>query len=116
MEVLTLTLALLIAEAAALAVGWWLGRSSRGPVTLHDLQQMERNIMAAFEDLKVVLGEINGTTNEIATDIDELIAKLSQPGGLTEAQAQEIVTDLRGHSETLKAVASKYPPPTPPPA
>ena len=70
--------------------------------------------MAAFDDLKAELGVLNGTTNEIAADIDELIARLGQSGGLTEAQAQEIIADLRGHSETLKGVAAKYPAPEPP--
>lgn len=88
----------------------WL-RSHAGLATKQDLKEMERRIMAAYEDLKSVLGEINGTTNEIASDLDELIAKLSQPGGLTEAQAQEIVSDLSGHSTTLKNVAAKYPAP-----
>lgn len=111
MFLIALILSLLLAYGVALAVGYWLGRSSRLPITLCDLQQLENKIMAAFEDLKAVLGEINGTTNEIASDIDEIIAKLNQPGGLTEAQAQEIVTDLRGHSDTLKAVAAKYPAP-----
>lgn len=85
--------------------------SNNNQAILNRLAQIERNIMAAFEDLKTVLGEINGTTNEIAADLDEVIAKLNQPGGLTEAQAQEIVDDLRRHSDTLKGVAAKYPAP-----
>lgn len=72
--------------------------------------------MAAFDDLKAELGVINGTTNEIAADLDEVIAKLNNPGGLTEAQAQEIVNDLRSTSTTLKGIATKYPAVvTPPP-
>lgn len=72
--------------------------------------------MAAFDDLKAELGVINGTTNEIAADLDEVIAQLSNPRGLTEAQAQEIVSDLKSTSTTLKGIAAKYPaPPTPPP-
>lgn len=73
--------------------------------------------MSAFTDVKTELGVINTTTNEIATDIDELIAKLTQPGGMSEAEAAEVVTELRAVSTTLKGVASKYPavPPVEPP-
>lgn len=69
--------------------------------------------MAAFDDIKKELGAINETTNEIASDLDELIATIGQPGGLTEAQAQEVVADLQGISTTLKGVAAKYPVPAP---
>jgi len=110
-------LAILVACAAGVATGFWLSISSQCLATKNDMLKLEKNIMAAFEDIKRELGVINGTTNEIAADIDELIAKLSQTGGVTEAQAQEIVTDLQGLSTTLKGVASKYPvQPPPPPA
>lgn len=82
--------------------------------TKDDLKEMEGRIMAAFDDLKKELGVINGTTNEIAADIDELITKLSSPNGLTEAQAAEIVADLQSTSTALKGIAAKYPAPTPP--
>ena len=79
------------------------------------LYEIERNIMPVLDDIKRELGVINGTTNEIAADIDELITKISG-GGLTEAEAQSIVTDLQGLSTTLKGVAEKYPVVPPPPA
>lgn len=80
------------------------------------LAEMERNIMAAFDDVKLELGAINGTTTEIATDIDELIKLIATPGGMSEAQAQEVLADLKGISTTLKGVAAKYPVPPSEPA
>ena len=56
--------------------------------------------------------EVNGTTNEIAADIDALIANQG-------ASADQLRTALAPISEQLKAVAAKYPvvvePPPPPP-
>lgn len=78
------------------------------------LAAMESKIMSAFDDIKKELGTINETTNEIASDIDELITKIGT--GMTDAQAQEVVTDLQGISTTLKGVAAKYPAPPPPEA
>lgn len=89
-------------------------REDKQTAVLFRIAQLEDKIMAAYENLKAILGEINGTTNEIADDVDEVIAKLSNPGGLTEAQAQEIIRDLGGASTKLKEVAAKYPVPTPP--
>lgn len=83
---------------------------------LHRLAEMEEKIMSAFDDVKAELGTINGVTNEIAADIDEMIGIISTPGGMTEAQAQEVLTGMKDLSATLKNVASKYPVPTPPPA
>lgn len=76
--------------------------------------------MSAFADVKLELGVINEATNEIASDIDDLIALMTKPGGMTEAEAVEVVSDLRGVSEKLKGIAAKHPappaepPPTPP--
>lgn len=81
---------------------------------LKRLAEMDKKIMSAFTDVKEELGIINGTTNEIAADIDELIAGSIKPG-MTEAEAAEVVADLRGLSTTLKGVAAKHPVVTPPP-
>jgi hypothetical protein len=62
------------------------------------------------------LAAINTTTNEIASDIDELIAAIGKPGGLTEAEAETVVADLRGLSATLKDVAARHPAPPEPEA
>lgn len=88
-------------------------RCDKHNVLLNRLDKLENKIMAAFEDIKKELGVINETTSEIASDIDELITKIGT--GMTDAQAQEVVTDLQGISTTLKGVAAKYPAPTPPP-
>jgi septal ring factor EnvC (AmiA/AmiB activator) len=80
-------------------------------------------IMAVLDDLKTELSTINATTNDIATalteanaDIDEILTRLAQPGGLTEAEAQQLLTDLRGAKDTIatqasaaQAVAAKWP-------
>lgn len=79
------------------------------------LQQMEKNIMAAIDQVREELGVINGVTTEIASDIDELIANSVKPG-MTDAEAAEVVEALKGVSTTLKGVAAKYPAPPPPEA
>lgn len=84
------------------------------PTVKKDLLEMEKRIMAAIDDVRAELGKINATTNEIAADIDELITKIGQPGGMSEAEAQEVVESLKGVSTTLQGVAAKYP--VPPPA
>lgn len=81
---------------------------------LQRLAQMEKNIMAAMDDIRLELGKINSQTTEIAGDIDELIAKVGT--AMTEAEVQEVITGLKGISTTLEGVAAKYPaPPVTPP-
>jgi hypothetical protein len=72
------------------------------------------SIMAAFDEMKAELATINVTTNELAEDLDDVIAKLAAATGgvLTPEQAAEIVDDLKATSEGLKAVAAKWTPET----
>lgn len=72
--------------------------------------------MAIFDELKAELVSINETTNEIAQDVDDLVAKIQAATGkvLTEAEAAEILTGLKATSEGLKTVASKWTPETQP--
>jgi methyl-accepting chemotaxis protein len=89
-------------------------RHDNNKAILERLAQLEKNIMAAMDDIRLELGKINAQTTEIASDIDELIAKVG--AGMTEAEVTEVIDGLKGISSTLEGVAAKYPvPPVEPP-
>lgn len=67
--------------------------------------------MAQNEELKVFLESLNTYTNEIATDIDELLDRVSKAGQLSD----EDRAALQAHSDTLKSIAAKSGDPLPPP-
>ena len=89
------------------------GNDKQTQAILKRMDEMETHIMAAIDDIRKELGVINGVTNEIAADIDELITKIGT--GMTDAEAQEVVAGLKEVSATLTGVAAKYPVVTPTP-
>ena len=68
--------------------------------------------MAAIDDLRAELVEINGTTNELATDVDDLLLLVGD-GSLTPTQVQEVKDTLAALKTSLQAVAAKHTPATP---
>jgi hypothetical protein len=70
------------------------------------------SIMATFDELKTELVSLNATTTELASDIDDLIAKVEGNTNkvLTVAEANEILDGLRATSQGLKAVAARWTP------
>ena len=78
---------------------------------LDEILEKVNTIMAAVDDLRAELVEINTTTNELAVDVDDLLARLS--GGLSAAEAEEVKTKLQELKAALQAVAVKHTPATP---
>lgn len=62
-------------------------------------------IMSKLEEITAQLDAIDAQTNEIAADIDKLLA--TPLTGLTEAEAQAVVDRLSAHAETLRGIAAK---------
>jgi cell division protein FtsB len=67
-----------------------------------------RKTLAKVDELKAELVEANATTNEIATDVDDLVARLS--GGLSEAEADDVKAELVALKGRLQAVAAVHTP------
>jgi chromosome segregation ATPase len=68
-----------------------------------------------LDAIKAELSAINESTNNIAADLDRLADQIT--GGLTAAEAESVVSELKSTSEQLKAIAAKNPEtgePTPP--
>lgn len=70
-----------------------------------------RVIMAQNAELKAFLDSLNTYTNEIAGDIDTLLAHVAAGNTLSD----EDKAALQAHSDTLKAIAAKSDNPLPPP-
>lgn len=69
--------------------------------------------MAKVDDLKAELVAINETTNEIASDIDDLMKRVS--GGLSAAEADEVNAELVALRDRLTGVAALHTPGSPTP-
>ena len=65
--------------------------------------------MALVDDLRAELVSINETTNEIAADVADLVARLGS-GGLSVAEAEEIKASLVALKERLQGVAATHTP------
>jgi chaperonin cofactor prefoldin len=74
------------------------------------LHNTER-LMTSAAELKQELVEANAATNELASDVDDLMAKVGE-GSLSPAEADEVKTQLTALKESLKAVAAKHTPGT----
>ena len=68
-----------------------------------------KKIMGAVEDMRAELGGINEATNEIAADVDALINRVPESGGLSAADAQAIRGEMAAVKDKLKGVAAQYP-------
>ncbi len=72
---------------------------------LHALGLQGAQIMTKLDDITAQLDAIDAQTNEIAADIDKLIA-----GGLTglsEADADAVIARLTATADTLRTIAAK---------
>lgn len=87
-----------------------------GQMTVHTgggsraLARIERKldtIMGVLDDMRVVLGEINVATDEIAADVEDLMDKVV--GGLTADEAAEVGASLGAIRDRLKGVAEEWP-------
>lgn len=65
--------------------------------------------MGALDDLKQELVEINEATNELATDVDDLISKMGT-GAISEEEAQDLRSSLIAVKDKLKGTAAKHTP------
>jgi len=83
---------------------------------LNSINQKLEIMGEKLDAINSVLAEINDSTNNIAADLDRLAGQIS--GGLTAAEADSVVAELKTTSDQLKAIAAKNPEtgePTPPP-
>jgi len=82
---------------------------------LNSINQKLEIMGEKLDAINSVLAEINESTNNIAADLDRLAGQIS--GGLTAAEADSVVAELKTTSDQLKAIAAKNPEtgePTPP--
>lgn len=66
--------------------------------------------MAKADEMLADLQEANNTTNELAADVDELVAKIGD-GSLSPTEATTVHNELIALRDKLKSVAAKYPVP-----
>lgn len=72
------------------------------------IEQQGAQAMSKLEELESELQAANEATNEIASDIDDILAKLANPQGLSEAEADSLRAQLAAHKETLQGIAAKH--------
>ena len=78
-----------------------------------ELLKIQNQMAKTKEELKaefsVMFTEIKDSIANVAADIDRLADSVDPVGGLTEAEAEELLAELRGISATAKATADKTP-------
>jgi len=72
--------------------------------------QLILNNMATKQQIQQVIDEITASAANISADLDRIADQVS--GGLTEAEADDVVSQLTNLSSTLKTLADKNPEPT----
>lgn len=65
------------------------------------------SLMASASQMLADLQEANLVTNNIAVDVEALLAKLAA-GGLSAAEATEVQSQIAALKDRLKGVAAKY--------
>lgn len=81
---------------------------------LEELKKGMETIMAAIDDLKLLVTNLGTDITEIGEDIDEILATLaSHVGGLTAAEVAELTTSLTDLKSRTRAAADKVPEPPP---
>jgi hypothetical protein len=65
-----------------------------------------------LDQIKEQLSGINDATNNIAADLERLAGQIA--GGLSEAEADSVVAELKTTADKLKAIADINAEPTPP--
>jgi hypothetical protein len=80
---------------------------------LNEIIKLENIMAKTKEELKAEFQagftEIKDSIANVAADIDRLVENTNPTGGLTEAEVEEQLTELRAISTSLKAVADKTP-------
>jgi hypothetical protein len=76
---------------------------------LSDIRQQQGVIMAKIDELNAELVAINASTNELAADVDALLAQ--NLNGLSPAEADSVKAQLTAIKDSLQATAAKYTPP-----
>lgn len=71
------------------------------------IEERLETIMGVLDDMRVTLGEINETTDELAADIDDLMARLA--GGITAEEADDFADELGAVRDRLRGVAGEWP-------
>lgn len=74
-----------------------------------------RPIMSKIDELLALVREGNDVLTEVASDVDALVARLPEDGGLSAAEVTQLKTELEGHVSRMREVASKYEAPIDPP-
>jgi len=72
---------------------------------LDAIEQKVDKIMSALDDLHAIVASIS-------TDVQAIIAKLSQSGGVSAADVEAVVTQLQGVDQALQGALNPPPPPT----
>ena len=109
-----LFLSLLVAAAAGAMVGWWLCRSSYGPVTVNDLDQLENRFMATeaqiLADVKTANARLRKLINDTAglqPAVDALKAKIVEleaiiaAGGTIGQELVDAVAETKALTQTV---------------
>ena len=77
------------------------------------LLKLEEIMAKTSEELKAEFAagfaDIGAAISDVASDLDTLIAGTVPQGGLTEAEVEEQLTQLRGFRDSLQQVANKFP-------
>jgi predicted PurR-regulated permease PerM len=72
-------------------------------------------IMATAAEIKALVEEIKTIAVEVGGDLDEVIEKLNNSGGLSAAEAQEVADSLTTLRDSLRSIGDKVPEPEEPP-
>lgn len=81
---------------------------------IKQLTKMAKTAEELKQEFTAVTTEIKDSIANVAADIDRLIEGTNPAGGLTEAEVEEQLSDLRDISSALKTAADKVlEPPTP---
>ncbi len=91
-------------------------------IVLYKVTQMDSNVQAQLDKMNQSLNDINDYTNNLATDLEqvvgqnkELIDKLNAGDADVVSDLESINTKLTERADALKALASQVDQPVPPP-
>lgn len=85
-----------------------------GEKILKELHNLKNILMATKSDFQTALAEMSAGLDNIAADITRLTDTL-QTGNLTEAEENEVFTQLRAVADKINTIAAVTPEPETPP-
>lgn len=88
--------------------------TSDGREILHEIHNLKNLIMATKQEFQAALAEMSTGLDNIAADIKRLTDTL-QTGNLTEAEENEVFTQLRAVADRINVIAATTPEPETPP-